>query len=397
MTTHIMVGHVLDKLAELPDESVHMCVTSPPYFGLRSYGTEPQIWPDGWRGELGLEPTPALYIEHMVAVFREVRRVLRKDTTCWANIGDSYAASGGHSGQGSTSRRIGRSNVNEQNRGSTNIPNGYKPKDLLGIPWMLAFALRDDGWWLRSEITWAKKAPMPESVTDRPTCATEKVFLLTKSARYFYDAEAVKEDSEYPDDNRKSRQNPDDYKSMMGENGQLRAVLNPANARTYPQRNMRNFWLLGPEPFSPAHFATFPTEIPRRAILAGTSERGVCPQCSAPWERLIKRSKGQGVRNAHGKALTTPRHDGNAWNENDGRGFSPVETETLGWRAACHCHSRDPIPATVLDPFLGSGTTALVADQLRRDCIGIDLKPQYAEMARDRVTDACPLFAEIGK
>ena len=250
MTVRILVGHVLDRLADLPDESVHCVVTSPPYWGLRDYKIPPQVWGGNgcahewggaiptreqtggggnkanvgsfhggstsafcqhcgaWRGSLGLEPAPALYIAHLVEIFREVRRVLRKDGTLWLNLGDSYATGAGKAkqagggAQGERWRGPGMAQVPDNKNPGAMIPTyqpnrmplpGLKPKDLIGIPWMLAFALRDDGWWLRSEITWAKRAPMPESVTDRPTMATEKVFLLTNSAKYFYDAEAVKE------------------------------------------------------------------------------------------------------------------------------------------------------------------------------------------------------------
>jgi DNA modification methylase len=337
----VLVGHVLARLADLPNESVHCVVTSPPYYSLRSYGTAPQVWggdPNcphewgpaisqrallyagkhteplnngwsgnnaarekidvqqgafchcgAWRGDLGLEPTPELFIQHLVEVFREVRRVLRKDGTLWLNIGDSYAA--GHGGSTTAGNYIPKS-------GSEKAPNprkrtdvdcaswstrdvtprrvipGLKPKDLMMLPAQLALALRADGWWLRSEIVWAKRAPMPESCTDRPTCAHEKVFLLTKSARYFYDAEAVKEEAEtagevglgfYPN-----------RALAMGRNPSGNELSGGADKIRASHRNLRNVWHLGPEPFPEAHFATFPSEIPRRAILAGTSAKGVC-------------------------------------------------------------------------------------------------------------------------
>jgi DNA modification methylase len=235
-----------------------------------------------WRGDLGLEPTPELFIQHLVEIFREVRRVLRKDGTLWLNIGDSYAG-GGKGGGGSydAERRQWREGNPAKNGGVSNrdglcgVP-GYKPKDLMMLPAQLALALRADGWYLRSEIVWAKKAPMPESVTDRPTCAHEKVFLLTKSARYFYDAEAVKEEAEYGENRA----------TYAGGNDRIRqanicsgGATNPDKGMARPQvttRNMRNVWTLGPEPFPEAHFATFVSEIPRRAILAGTSAKGVC-------------------------------------------------------------------------------------------------------------------------
>jgi DNA modification methylase len=175
----IYCGDALKKPLPLPDESVQCCVTSPPYFGLRDYGVD---------GQLGREKTPELYVQNLRQVFSEIRRVLKKDGALWLNLGDSYAASRSYQVTDNKNKRVGPHN----NIGRVTPPEGCKQKDLLGIPWMVAFALRSDGWWLRSEITWCKENPMPESVTDRPTSATEKIFLLTKSADYFYDADAVR-------------------------------------------------------------------------------------------------------------------------------------------------------------------------------------------------------------
>lgn len=416
-----------------------------------------------WRGSLGLEPTPALYIEHMVAVFRAVRRVLRPDATMWLNLGDSYAASGMGGNPAESVHRKQATNAGSL-IGGRRAPVGIKPKDLLGIPWMLAFALREDGWWLRSEITWAKRAPMPESVTDRPTSATEKVFLLTKSGNttywthrdhagsrikpapdyrwvdhdandtetdvepphwragllpdgrkrwsrinlwtahdYFYDAEAVKEESEANEESQKRAEygryeRTDTDAKRNTRTGKPDYLQREGNGYGGGKRNLRNFWLLGPEPFPEAHFATFVTEIPRRAILAGTSERGVCPQCGAPWERVVKRERVQqfGVtpkqqlyrdqRLASDKS-TIGRTK--AWGPDEGA------SETLGWWPTCGCDMHPAAPATVLDPFLGSGTTALVADRLGRDCVGIELSETYAEMARRRITEDAGMFAEV--
>jgi DNA modification methylase len=439
VTTRIIIGDCRTALIGLADESVHCCVCSPPYYGLRDYGIEPQVWGgddpercatshwvddirvgyghdwadetqkrelklvtrgfcrhcNAWRGSLGLEPSPALYVEHMVAVFREVRRVLRKDGTLWLNIGDSYSTT-------QSSQLAGKTGVRgNDNRTFRAIPMntvgfpGIKPKDLLGIPWMLAFALRDDGWFLRSEITWAKRAPMPESVTDRPTSATEKVFLLTKSARYFYDAEAVKEDAEYGGEQLGIVRGQKRRAYAMGQepSGNER----PGADATIPsQRNIRNFWLLGPEPFPEAHFATFPTEIPRRAISAGTSARGVCPKCGAPWIRMVDKKFHPTQDPQFPKGGNKGLGQSNGWGETP-RGIN--DTETIGWHPGCVCVGDDPnlppVPATVLDPFFGAGTTGLVADQLQRHCIGIDLNPDYAAMAERRVRDDCPLFAYV--
>lgn len=390
MTTRIMRGHVLDRLRDLPDNSVHCVVTSPPYWGLRDYKIPPQVWPDGWAGALGLEPAPALYIAHLVEIFREVRRVLRRDGTLWLNIGDSYATGAGKANIAGGDMRVAW-------QGRTTQPNrmplpGLKPKDLIGIPWMLAFALRDDGWWLRSEITWAKRAPMPESVTDRPTSATEKVFLLTKSARYFYDAEAVKEDAS--EDSAKNGYSVP--KGGFSANAKHANTDQPAFRAIVERRNMRNWWLLGPAPFPEAHFATFPPEVPRRAILAGTSERGVCAQCGAPWARLLRK-----ITDYDGQRADALVYTGSAYAypqsapRGPARNFGEPSAETLGWRATCRCAAEAPIPATVLDPFLGSGTTALVADRLGRDCIGIELSADYAAMAEGRVRGDAPLLVQL--
>jgi DNA modification methylase len=363
VTTRIISGYCRAVMAGVVAESVHCCVTSPPYYGLRDYGIA---------GQLGLESSPAEYVAVMVEVFREVRRVLRADATCWVNLGD-----------------------------------GYANKQLLGMPWLLAFALRDDGWYLRSEITWGKKAPMPESVTDRPTQATEKVFLLSKSARYFYDAEAVMEQrTEFAIEHEKK------YSSLPRKTRQENAnrkdggdsVFQAGFANLNGGRNMRNFWLLGPEPFPEAHFATFPSEIPRRAILAGTSERGVCPKCGAPWERVVEKSGATRKGNtASGWRESGARSDNSAVDR-----LGEVWVETLGWLPTCACMPPAvetpgvaaggrymPVPATVLDPFLGAGTTGLVADQLQRHCIGIELNPAYAAMAERRIYDDAPLFAHV--
>ena len=441
MTVRIMVGHVLDQLALLPDESVHCVVTSPPYYGLRDYGIEPQVWggdpgcahewgrigpphhpgqvPDGkavhnenargqtigsgqfcllcnaWRGALGLEPTLDLYLDHMIEVFREVRRVIRKDATCWLNMGDSYANDGkwgGHTG-GKHVKALHDSPIGRNKRYT-----GFKPKDLMLIPSRLAIRLQDDGWWVRSDIAWCKRAPMPESCTDRPTSAWEHVFLLSKSARYFYDAEAVKEEAETAGQSIKMA---DGWDTGPGAHGTIhrdgREKGKPNNAVQSSRRNLRNFWLLGPEPFPEAHFATFPTEIPRRAILAGTSERGVCPKCGAPWERAVKKSGafGKGWHDHDNDLHLGQRGGMSAQKGADREAYKNYSVETLGWRPTCGCDAGDAVPATVFDPFLGSGTTGLVADRLGRDCIGIELNPEYAEMARKRIAGDAPLLAEV--
>ena len=254
----------------------------------------------------------------------------------------------------------------------------------------------EPGWYLRSEITWAKRAPMPESCTDRPTTATEKVFLLTRSARYFYDAEAVKEEAEPASADRYNYAFSGVPEGLHQPQGDAQERRHPKGKREFNgKRNMRNFWLLGPEPFPEAHFATFPTEIPQRAILAGTSARGVCPKCEAGWERIVKRGEIQ----QHPARLSDKPGHGTAPERNDTTEFGSLgfarDSETIGWRPICSCDAGVPVPATCLDPFLGSGTTALVADRLGRNCIGIELSPKYAAMAERRIRDDAGMFAQV--
>jgi DNA modification methylase len=377
LSVRILRGDALAMLKTLPDESVHCCVTSPPYYGLRCYGIE---------GQYGLEPTLAEYLDNMVAVFREARRVLRSDGTLWLNIGDSYNAYNGGAGPGSKLSQ-------RQSAARPALTTGYslqnkdlKPKDLMLVPHRLALALQDDGWWVRSEIIWHKLSAMPESVTDRPTKAHEHIWLLSKSERYYYDAaaasEPVTQDERRPTfrggaycndstfDNSEGGKTtdtgnvrvkvPSGWDTKAGAHGTVHREgrtqepeytkrsgnkeRKPASARGVPvdtdgstngavagsipwegsTRNWRDVWSLGPEPFKEAHFATFPTEIPRRAIVAGC-----------------------------------------------------------------------PIGGTVLDPFGGAGTTGLVADRLQRSAILIELNPEYAAMAERRIRSDSPLFAEV--
>ena len=257
MTVTIRVGDVLDRLRGLPDASVHCAVTSPPYWGLRSYKGDP--------GMIGLEPTFDAHLETLVEVFREVRRVLRKDGTLWLNYGDAYAAgsvrtgdpkerSGLVGGCASWGQRDARSYA--QAKGV-----GLKPKDLMMMPARVAMALQSDGWWLRSEIIWHKPNPMPESVTDRPTSSHEKIYLLTKSARYFYDAEAV----------RHGEQRHRKHGLTIREHG-LYETGNPEGEEYTVGANLRNVWKISTHAYSEAHFATFPPALIEPCVKAGTSE-----------------------------------------------------------------------------------------------------------------------------
>ena len=276
MSIRIIQADVIAGLAALEDQSVQCVVTSPPYWGLRDYGVE---------GQIGLEKTPEEYVQRMVEVFREVRRVLRDDGTVWLNIGDGYNA---NTGAGFN----GNKRLDKKNRDTVmDRPSWLKPKDMVGIPWRLAFALQADGWYLRSDIIWSKPNPMPESVTDRPTKAHEYVFLLTKRARYFYDADAVREDhTSYGDYERRKN------KLKLGNTDHPRSDLHCdkkgfRDRKEYYSpngRNRRTVWEIATQPTPEAHFATFPEALVEPCIKAGTSERGCCSVCGAPWVRVVE-------------------------------------------------------------------------------------------------------------
>jgi DNA modification methylase len=353
MTVRILVGDVRDRLKALPSDSIHCCVTSPPYWGLRDYGVN---------GQIGLEASPAEFVATMVDVFEEVRRVLRPDGTCWINMGDSYASKpNGPVGAGGHKAAAPHVAVRTANaRRSSSIPAGFKHKDLCMMPHRLAIALQDAGWWVRQDIVWNKPNPMPESVTDRCTKSHEYIFLLTKSGRYFYDADAIKEPVVGDPDAARNRWDTKDY-DVPGQKPQKRvargvgfghgtdaaergrgrvtavSMIDPAasarmgrgpgwreTADIPSTRNKRSVWTMATHSFAGAHFATFPPELPETCIKAGC-----------------------------------------------------------------------PIGGIVLDPFFGAGTTGLVADRLQRDCIGIELNPAYAEIARKRIQSESPLLVDI--
>jgi DNA modification methylase len=251
----ILVGDVRQRLQELPDGSVECVVTSPPYWGLRDYGQDCQI---------GLEQTPDEYVSEMVAVFREVHRVLAEDGTLWLNLGDSYA-SGGRGGQSEAKRS---NNWQPTYSLYGHVPTGLKPKDLVGIPWRVAFALQAVGWWLRQDIIWAKPNPMPESVTDRCTKAHEYLFLLTKAAQYHYNADAIAEPAETAGQRRGGgKQYSQDPRAIaaIGRNHNLDQY-----GTTTETRNRRSVWNIATKPFSGAHFAVMPIELVEPCILAGS-------------------------------------------------------------------------------------------------------------------------------
>ena len=343
----VLNADCIEAMATMPEKSVHCCVTSPPYFGLRDYGHE---------GQIGLEPTPDEFVAKLVAVFREVWRVLRDDGTLWLNLGDSYNSFGGvHAGRSDNQVGVGagqrqwregsaradgevRSDgMSRRNRDGTHAP-GLKAKDLIGIPWRVAFALQADGWYLRQDIIWHKPNPMPESVTDRCTKAHEYIFLLSKSERYYFDSQAMKEPSvcgyrgsEFHTGKtgehqlgRAQKIRPSAPKGSF--NGKTEAMADTGqNAfRAVTEfRNRRSVWTVNTQPYKGAHFATFPPALIEPCILAGSSPGGI-----------------------------------------------------------------------VLDPFIGSGTTAMVSLQLGRKYLGCELNREYEKLQIERINGARNLFTE---
>lgn len=371
MSIKILQGSCLETLSSLEEKSVNTCVTSPPYWGLRDYGTgewvggDPdcphmrttKISPDtstGHKGmsdkgnvvgdaiyksecpkcgavrkddQLGLEETPEKFVENLVNVFREVRRVLRDDGTVWLNLGDSYCGTG-HKGDTKDMYFSQGSARNGQSFALNNKVKGLKSKDLVGIPWRVAFALQADGWYLRQDIIWSKPNPMPEPVKDRCTKSHEYIFLLSKSSKYYYDSEAIKEDcSESNIQDFMKRKTLNNKGKGSGTYEEARPDLARSRADYMPsdlKRNKRSVWEVTPKPYSGAHFATYPPELIKPCILAGCPEGG-----------------------------------------------------------------------TVLDPFGGSGTTAQVANNLNRNAILCELNPEYVEIAKGRLHESLGMFMDL--
>jgi DNA modification methylase len=360
----------------LADKSVHMVLTSPPYYGLRDYGCA---------GQIGLEETPEQYTSTLVDVFREVRRVLRDDGVVWLNLGDSYSSSpsnqNGRSREGFHGGNTERW-VSQGRRCRSDC--GLAPKQLLGIPWRVAFALQDDGWYLRADCVWSKPNPMPESVRDRPTKSHEYVFLLTKSERYFYDAGAVQECSIYCGPPKPGKQAQTAYTGLRFHSDQLGIGGKDGF------RNRRSVWTIATQPLKAAHFATMPPKLAVPCIKAGTSRKGCCPRCGAPWRRRVRKSRlatrpgtDSKVNDALKSIVNHVHHAAQVGNRDPLRHTTDIRT--VGWESTCTCLEPRPVPCVVLDPFGGAGTTPLVATALGRHGIALDLKPEYLALARRRI------------
>jgi DNA modification methylase len=344
-------------------------------------------------GQYGLEATPEEHVERIVEVFREVRRVLRSDGTAWVNYGDCYATGAGKVGECPGGGAQGEA---WKDRGAMTQPNrmpikGLKPKDLVGMPWRIAFALQADGWWLRCDVVWAKRNCMPESVEDRPTRSHEYVFLLSKSSRYFYDATAVREDDKGQDHPRSvlgGQPSLEPSGGLLAPHSGLRTV----DGRDGMGRNLRSVWWLATAPFPLAHFATFPPALVEPCIKAGTSEKGCCAECGAPWERTTETTYEKGYRSGH--LGFKAKGDGNGMKDMSEYPALDKIVKTTGWRPTCD-HGGAPVPCIVLDCFGGAGTVGLVADRLGRDAILIELNPAYARMAEKRIREDSPMFARV--
>lgn len=361
----IRLGDCLASLRAMPAASAHCVITSPPYFGLRDYRA---------KGQIGLEARPEEYVQRIVAVFTEVRRVLRHDGTLWLNVGDVYAQGGrGTSGGPSSTLNGARWCHDEANRAMKargesyrRPPPGFKPKDLMGLAWQVAHGLRADGWYLRQDIIWEKPNATPESVRDRPTRSHEYLFLLSKSEHYFYDAEAIKEPVTSGDRKRRGTET----------------------------RNRRSVWSINSASFGAelGHFATFPEDLVRPCIEAGTSRRGVCSACGAPIARRVKRIRTlDGVPAKLPAARNTDKAEPRAAKQGVGHHRIGTITRTTGWKPTCSCKA-PAVPAVVLDPFSGTATTGVVALKLGRSYLGLELNPQYVELSERRLGGVAPLF-----
>lgn len=353
----------------------------------------------GWRGGLGLEPTIEMYIGHLMLVLREMRRVLRDDGTCWVNLGDTYFGGKGKSGYELPHEAEDRRAAGKTIQRARNVPGyasarpadmpqvGIKPKDLCLIPQRFALAAQADGWWIRGDIVWAKKNPLPESVTDRPNRSHETIWMLAKSKTYFYDHIAVRQEAAAASLARvqqktfaTQRGGKKNYGSN-GVNGNRSARKTLENFAANPGRNLRDVWHLATQPTKEAHFATYPEALVEIMIRAGSSEKGCCPQCGAPWKRITQKgmTAHDGTTDSQYEGGTTANRLAKLRQAARERGEEYVNrVETVGWQPTC-VHTDDPVPCVILDPFVGSGTTAIVAIRLGRRCIGIDISSEYLE------------------
>lgn len=395
-TWRLIQGDALTRLGELPSASVHCAITSPPYWSLRDYGVE---------GQIGLEPTLDEWLARLVAVFREVKRVLRPDGVLWVNCGDSYANDGKWGGE-TGGKQAYLPDADRKRVGREKRMTGLPPKSLLGQPWRLAVALQADGWILRSDCIWAKSNPMPESVTDRPTRSHEYCFMFAKSGRYYYDQAAVAEPAIYAGKTVHTNGNEGmdaGYDGHRTRDGFRRGVTVAAN------RNLRTVWSIPTAPFTARtvgngytephegadHYAAYPPALVIPMIRSSSSERGVCSVCGSPWRRLTEHDY---VKHRPSGGKTSHIERGNKVHDGGHGGWGTFGTnlrkmtETTGWAPTCPHADHPTVPATVLDPFCGTGTTGVVALRHGRSFIGIELSPAYIDIASRRIQGDAPLL-----
>lgn len=438
-------GDVIKILKELPIESVNCVLTSPPYWGLRSYGTPPQIWGSGngcehkwgdsidrehftsdnkdfnarysgnssngkkqegggrseggnsgnicvqcgaWKGELGLEPTPEMYISHLADVFDKVKRVLRKDGTVWINMGDTYGGSGGDTGKKIGQQRKGGIGIDTRPVGISpieySVAQNVRSKDLQLIPSRFAIEMQNRGWILRNDIIWRKPNPMPSSAKDRLTNCYEHLFFFVKSQKYWYDNDAIREERQGNTHARGTKLSPPSEKAGIGHEGWSKAT---AGVETFDgKKSARDVWSIATEPLPDEHYAAYPQKLCERPIKAGCPAK-VCVECGKPRERIVEpRERIVEPSEEYAKLLGKGFHDHKDDEhmrmsiDKTERPSLSAEYKTIGW-TKCDCGEGFK-PGTVLDPFCGSGTTLLVAGRLGRKSIGIDLKYQKMVLKR---------------
>jgi DNA modification methylase len=417
----IKIGDCREVLKTLPDKHFQTCITSPPYYGLRDYGTASWVGgsencshigdtlgnnrnfiDEGGRGsnkaslstgdcikcgakrvdsQIGLEETPEQFVESLVNVFREIKRVLKDDGTLWLNLGDSYS-SGGRTTTTNQSVR------GDKDYGVTRPPpvEGIKPKDLFGIPWRVAFALQADGWYLRQDIIWNKPNPMPESVQDRCTKAHEYIFLLSKSPHYYFDNVAIKEETTTFDNSNRDR----DTTKLNNTPG--RTKMAGLKTNQYETRNKRSVWTVNTKPYKEAHFAVFPTDLIEPCVLAGSSAK-ICSGCGKSYRReMVITDVPDRIVRDHMVGVIPKRDKPSRMNSKD---MLSLTKEDNGFVKQCKCDTDKTEQDRIIDPFGGSGTTALVADRHNRDATVIELNEEYIDIAKKRLEGDAPLFAKV--
>jgi DNA modification methylase len=443
MTITIYRGDCRERLQSISDKTFHTVVTSPPYWGLRDYGTATWIGGDpncphyrtnhtsdkcitGHKKsqksggiassiyktvcpecgavrqdrQLGLEETPQEYVANMVQVFREVRRVLRDDGTLWLNLGDTYynyRADGKYPKQTVSKTK---QDLPEFSTARGNKLEGLKSKDLIGIPWRVAFALQEDGWYLRQDIIWHKPNPMPESVKDRCTKSHEYIFLFSKSKNYYFDNESIKVESSPLTEERNKNKFKGAFKGQFKgtpneERWQEGRPIDKPNFSEDGKSNKRSVWTVTTKPYKEAHFATYPPDLIEPCILAGCPDK-VCKSCGTPYEKIYDSKKIKRNELDPKDSRYRPNNYEGAYKDINGKGDAGYNiTDFVGYKQQCNCTTKETEGGHVLDPFGGAGTTALVSDRLKRHSSLIELNDKYAKITEKRLQDDGGMFMDI--